>query len=157
MLVRASIKRKSPFDQSAYQGSGPLVHPRKSLWDMRKPRIWLLHRPDFPRHRRGYMPARPDELRSVLHTEPTPKIFTVMVPPPNMGYGLFNFGRNLNYHPHHLPRLAGEIGRGRYKCTCTFPKNCPGIPPMIERSTQDVSFPVFPENSHHSSSQHTSM
>lgn len=30
-----------------------------------------------------------------------------------------------------------------------FPKNCPGIPPIIERSTQDVSFPVFPENSHH--------
>lgn len=50
---RASIKCKSPFDQSAYQGSGPLVHPRKSLWDMRKPQIWLLHRPDFPRHGRG--------------------------------------------------------------------------------------------------------
>lgn len=112
---------------------------------MRKPRIWLLHRPEFPRPGRGYMPAIPDELRSV--SKPTPKIFTVMVPPPNMGYGLFNFGRNLILPPSSFPRyIAGESGTNVHVPTFLKPSR---------NSSNDRTLnpgrviSVFPENCYH--------
>lgn len=102
-----SIKCESPFGQSAYQGSGPLVHSRKSLWDMRKPRIWLLHRPDFPRHRAWYMPAIPDELRSVLPERYQPKSHSWWFPPT---WEMDCSTSDAILPPSSFPRLAGESG-----------------------------------------------
>lgn len=145
MLVSSKHKMWKPFWSISVPGVRSSCASRKSLWDMRKPRIWLLHRPEFPRHRAWYMPAIPDESRSV--SKPTPKFFTVMVPPTQHGIWIVQLRTQSYLPPSSFPRyIASEIGRGRYKCTnvlVLFSKNCPGIPPMIERSTQDVSFP-FP-------------
>lgn len=114
MLVLASIKCESPFDQSAYQGSGrsscaskkePMRHAQTP--NLASAQTWL---PQTPGVVYACYTGRIE--KRAAHRANQPQKFSQwwFPHPPNMGYGLFNFGRNLILPPSSFPRLAGESG-----------------------------------------------
>lgn len=101
MLVSRKHKMLSPFDQSAYQGSVLLCIQERAYETCANPEFDFCTDPSSPDTGVVYACYTGRIEKRAAGEVPSTNQNFIVDGSPNMGYGLFNFGRNLT-NPHHF-------------------------------------------------------